>query len=49
MLTDKIGFIKLGTNFGFNTFSEFISAISKLKSQGANSFIIDLREALEDR
>ncbi|NLD23145.1 MAG: S41 family peptidase [Bacteroidales bacterium] len=43
MLTDKIGFIKLGTNFGFNTFSEFISAISKLKSQGANSFIIDLR------
>ncbi len=43
MLTDKIGFIKLGRNFGFNTFSEFISAISKLKSQGAVSFIIDLR------
>ncbi|MCE5205495.1 MAG: S41 family peptidase [Porphyromonadaceae bacterium] len=43
MLTDKIGFIKLGRNFGFNTFSEFISAISKLKSQGANSFMIDLR------
>lgn len=43
MLTDRIGFIKLGNNFGFNTFSEFISAISKLKSQGANSFIIDLR------
>lgn len=43
MLTDNIGFIKLGVNFGFNTFSEFISAISKLKSQGANSFVIDLR------
>lgn len=43
MLTNKIGFIKLGKNFGFNTFSEFISAISKLKSQGANSFVIDLR------
>lgn len=43
MLTDRIGFIKLGRNFGFNTFSEFISAISKLKSQGAASFMIDLR------
>ena len=43
MLTDRVGFIKLGVNFGFNTFSEFISAISKLKSQGANSFVIDLR------
>lgn len=43
MLTGRIGFIKLGKNFGFNTFSEFISAISKLKSQGANSFVIDLR------
>jgi carboxyl-terminal processing protease len=43
MLTNKIGFIKLGRNFGFNTFSEFISAISKLKSQGATAFMIDLR------
>lgn len=43
MLTGKIGFIKLGRNFGFNTFNEFISAISKLKSQGAVSFMIDLR------
>ena len=43
MLTERIGFIKLGVNFGYNTFSEFISAISKLKSQGANSFVIDLR------
>ena len=43
MLTDEIGFIKLGRNFGFQTFSEFISAISKLKSMGASSFMIDLR------
>ncbi len=43
MVTDRIGFIKLGVNFGYNTFSEFISAISKLKSYGAKSFIIDLR------
>lgn len=42
MRTDKIGLIKIGT-FGFNTFNEFISAISKLKSKGAVSFIIDLR------
>ena len=42
MLTDDIGYIKVGT-FAFNTFSEFISAISKLKSQGCESFVIDLR------
>lgn len=43
MLSDRVGFIKLGRNFGFNTFSEFISAISKLKSRGATGFVIDLR------
>lgn len=42
MQTDKIGYIKVGT-FGYNTFNEFISALSKLKSRGADSFIIDLR------
>ena len=42
MQTDEIGYIKVGT-FGFNTFSEFISALSKLKSQGARSFVVDLR------
>lgn len=42
MQTDAIGYIKVGT-FGFNTFNEFISALSKLKSQGARSFVIDLR------
>jgi carboxyl-terminal processing protease len=43
MVSEKVGLIKLGRNFGFQTFSEFISAISKLKSQGATGFMIDLR------
>lgn len=42
MQTNTVGYIKVGT-FGFNTFNEFISALSKLKSQGARSFVIDLR------
>lgn len=42
MQTDEIGYIKVGT-FAYNTFNEFISAISKLKSKGAKSFVIDLR------
>src|SRR5690554_3132123 len=42
MQTRTIGYIRVGT-FGFNTFNEFISALSKLKSQGAKSFVIDLR------
>ncbi len=39
---EAIGYIKVGT-FGLNTFNEFITAISKLKNQGAQSFVIDLR------
>ncbi len=42
MQTENTGYIKVGT-FGYNTFNEFISALSKLKSKGANSFVIDLR------
>ncbi len=42
MQTDQIGYIKVST-FGLNTFNEFISALSKLKNYGANSFVIDLR------
>lgn len=42
MQTEDVGYIKVGT-FGFNTFNEFISALSKLKSQGATAFVIDLR------
>lgn len=40
---DKVGYIKV-SKFGSTTYSEFISAISKLKSQGAESFIVDLRQ-----
>lgn len=42
MITEDIGLIKV-VKFGANTFNEFISAISKLKSQGCKSFIVDLR------
>lgn len=42
MITEEIGLIKI-VKFGGNTFNEFISALSKLKSQGSKSFVIDLR------
>ena len=42
MITEEIGLIKV-LKFGGNTFSDFISAISKLKNQGCESFVIDLR------
>lgn len=42
METKTVGYMKIGS-FGFNTFNEFISALSKLKNQGAQSFVIDLR------
>lgn len=40
---EKIGYIKIN-KFGSTTYQEFIGAISKLKSQGDDSFIIDLRQ-----
>ena len=42
MITEEIGLIKV-LKFGGNTFNDFISAISKLKNQGCESFVIDLR------
>lgn len=42
MITNEIGLVKV-VKFGGNTFNEFISALSKLKSQNCKSFIIDLR------
>lgn len=42
MITEEIGLVKV-VKFGGNTFNDFISALSKLKSQGSKSFIIDLR------
>jgi len=40
---DKTGYIKV-SKFGSTTYSEFISAISKLKNEGCDSFVIDLRQ-----
>jgi len=40
---DKIGFVRI-SRFAENTYLEFISALAQLKSQGATSYIIDLRE-----
>lgn len=40
---EKIGYIKI-SKFGGTTKQEFISAISKLKKSGSESFIIDLRQ-----
>lgn len=40
---EKIGYIKI-SKFGGTTTQEFISAISKLKKQGSETFIIDLRQ-----
>lgn len=41
-VAEGIGFIKVN-KFGRTTYNEFITAIAKLKGQGCNSFIIDLR------
>lgn len=38
-----VGYIKI-SKFASTTYSEFISAISKLKSEGCESFVIDLRQ-----
>ena len=42
IIDNKIGYIKV-TKFGNTTYNEFISAIAKLKSQGCESFIVDLQ------
>ena len=39
----KIGFVRVN-KFGEKTYTEFLSALSYLRSQGAESYIIDLRE-----
>ena len=43
MVTPKTGLIKVN-KFGDTTYKEFLTAIAELKSRGATSFIIDLRE-----
>jgi len=39
----KIGFVRVN-EFGENTYDEFISALATLRSQGADGYIVDLRE-----
>jgi len=43
MVAPATGLIKVN-KFGETTYSEFLTAIAKLKKEGATSFIIDLRE-----
>lgn len=43
MIDNKIGYIRV-TKFGSTTYDEFISGIAKLKSQGCESFIVDLQQ-----
>ncbi len=42
MIDKKTGYVKV-TQFGKNTYNEFVSALTKLKDQGAQRFIVDLR------
>jgi len=42
-LIGKIGFIRVN-KFGENTYDEFLSALATLRSQGAEGYIVDLRE-----
>jgi len=42
-VTDKIGYIKID-KFARSTYSEFLLAIAKLRGQGVEGFVIDLRE-----
>ncbi len=42
MVSNSTGYIKIG-RFGEKTYEEFMSALSKLKKQGARQMVIDLR------
>lgn len=42
MLDNKTGYVKVN-KFGRNTYNEFLSALIKLKGEGASRFIVDLR------
>lgn len=43
MIDNNIGYIKV-SRFGSPTYNEFLSAIARLKKQGAKSFIVDLQQ-----
>ncbi|MBR1809475.1 MAG: S41 family peptidase [Paludibacteraceae bacterium] len=40
---EKIGFVRVN-KFGQSTYDEFITALARLKKEGATSYIVDLRE-----
>lgn len=42
MLAPQVGYIKV-SNFGAQTYQEFISAIDRLRHSGAQKFVVDLR------
>lgn len=42
MIDDKVGYLKV-SKFARNTYNEFFEGLTKLQSQGAEKFIIDLR------
>ena len=41
-IEDGIGYIKI-SKFGRTTYNEFLTALAKLKQEGCNSFVVDLR------
>ena len=43
LINNTIGFVRVN-KFGETTYNEFIKALSSLKSKGATSYIVDLRE-----
>jgi carboxyl-terminal processing protease len=43
IVNKKIGYIKV-TRFARDTYNEFLTSIAKLRQQGAESFIVDLRD-----
>lgn len=43
MLGENIGYIKID-KFAITTYDEFVSAVAKLKKEGATSFILDLQQ-----
>jgi len=42
MLNSQVGYVNVA-RFGQNTYNEFLLAITRLKQQGANSIVVDLR------
>ena len=43
MLDNKVGYVKVG-KFARNTYNEFMNALISLRTNGANKYIIDLRD-----